>query len=117
MTNVSTASLESALPTTKSASTLLAPEEIFAPASADLRARSEYTPKEKQALRNKLKRKRKNFRDVLEKSTARVATINGPRKGKVAAEKAEALNRLKKVKGVIIDGEKQKAPRKGRTRS
>ena len=60
--------MESALPTTKATSTMLAPEEIYAPVSSDLRARSELTPVEKRALRNKRKKASKKARDAIDKS-------------------------------------------------
>ena len=61
--------MESALPTAKSAATMLAPEEVYQPASASaLRAKSELTPTEKRALRNKHKKANKKARATLEQT-------------------------------------------------
>ncbi|KAH8835820.1 U3 small nucleolar ribonucleoprotein complex, subunit Mpp10 [Flagelloscypha sp. PMI_526] len=58
LSNIPTASMESALPTSQSASTILAPEEVFAP-SNEVRARSELTPSEKKALHRGVKKQKK----------------------------------------------------------
>jgi len=67
VTNVSATTLESALPTTKSVNTMLAPEEVFAPLATKSRARSELTPSEKRALRSKERKAKKKSRDALKK--------------------------------------------------
>ncbi|KAF9229320.1 hypothetical protein BS17DRAFT_686026, partial [Gyrodon lividus] len=53
------ASLESVLPVGKSAASMLAPEEVYAPASSSVRTRGELTPAEKRALRTKERKARK----------------------------------------------------------
>src|SRR6267154_5640270 len=68
VSNVSAATLESTLPTSKSTFSMLAPEEIFSTASSALRARSELTPAEKRALRAKERKARRKTRDALDKS-------------------------------------------------
>ena len=82
-------SLESALPTAKATSTILAPEEVFAPNAADMRSKSELTPAEKQALRAKERKKRKKQRDMLDKSVDKFAKAKGARS--VKKQKQERL--------------------------
>ncbi|KII94333.1 hypothetical protein PLICRDRAFT_50314 [Plicaturopsis crispa FD-325 SS-3] len=108
ISNVSAASLESALPTTKSASTMLAPEEVFAPSPSDTRSRSELTPAEKRALRGKERKARKKSRDALEKSVDKYAKkVRGI--GGVKKQKQEALESVvKKGRGVTVVGKKNK---------
>ncbi|KAF5374730.1 hypothetical protein D9758_000253 [Tetrapyrgos nigripes] len=101
VTDVSTASLESALPTTQSAATMLAPEEIFAPSSSDSRARSELTPAEKQALRRKERKAKKKTRDALNLSVDKYAKMQ--KKGGVKKQKEDALKSVvKSGKGVTV---------------
>ncbi|KAG1833842.1 Mpp10 protein [Suillus variegatus] len=73
VSNVSAATLESALPTSKTVSSMLAPEEVFKTASSDLRARSELTPAEKRTLRAKERKARRKTRDALDKSVHKYA--------------------------------------------
>ncbi|KAH8120364.1 U3 small nucleolar ribonucleoprotein complex, subunit Mpp10 [Phellopilus nigrolimitatus] len=105
VSNVSAVSLESALPTAKAASTILAPEEVYAPTASDLRSKDELTPGEKQALRAKERKKRKKQRETLDKSVDKFAKLNrvkGVKKQKEAALKSVA----KSGKGVTIIGKK-----------
>ncbi|KAK7050943.1 U3 snoRNP protein [Paramarasmius palmivorus] len=107
VSDVSTASMESALPTTKSVSTMLAPEEVFTPATADLRAKSEMTPAEKQALRRKERKAKKKRRDALETSVDKYA--KSKKAGSVKKQKEEALKSVvKSGKGVTVVGKKSK---------
>ncbi|KAI0801298.1 U3 small nucleolar ribonucleoprotein complex, subunit Mpp10 [Fomes fomentarius] len=107
MSNVAVATLESALPTTKATSTMLAPEEIYAPASSEMRAKSELTPAEKRALRNKQKKTNKKARDALEKSVQKFGRPKGV--GDVKRQKEAALKTLvKSGKGVTVVGKKSK---------
>lgn len=102
MSNLSTAALESALPTTVSTSSMLAPEEIFAPSLSLPRARSELTPGEKRALRTKERKAKKKTRDALDKSVQRYGMpgIKGVKK-----EKEKALKSVvKSGKGVTVVG-------------
>ena len=95
--------MESALPTTKATSTMLAPEEIYAPVSSDLRARSELTPVEKRALRNKRKKASKKARDAIDKSVQKFGRPKGV--GGVKRQKEAALKTLvKNGKGVTVVG-------------
>ncbi|KAL6309986.1 U3 small nucleolar ribonucleoprotein complex, subunit Mpp10 [Sparassis latifolia] len=103
--NVAAATLESALPTTISTSTMLAPEEVFAPSARDLRARSELAPVEKRALRNKQKKAKKRTRDALEKTVDKFARTN--RLGGIKRQKDAALKSVvKSGKGVTVVGKK-----------
>ena len=107
VSNVAAATLESALPTTKATTTMLAPEEVYAPASSDLRARSELTPAEKRALRNKQKKANKKARDALDKSVQKFGRPKGV--GDVKRQKEAALKTLvKSGKGVTVVGKKSK---------
>lgn len=107
MSDVPALSLESALPLTKSVSSMLAPEEVFAPVASDLRERSELTPAEKRALRTKERKARKKARDVLQKSVDKYARVKGT-KG-VKKEKEAALKGLvKQGKGVTVIGKESK---------
>ena len=91
----------------KATSTMLAPEEVFAPASTDTRARSELTPTEKRALRNKQKKANKKARDALDKSVQKFGRPKGV--GDVKRQKEAALKTLvKSGKGVTVVGKKSK---------
>ncbi|KAK0456486.1 U3 small nucleolar ribonucleoprotein complex, subunit Mpp10 [Armillaria borealis] len=105
ISNVATTSLESALPTTESTATMLAPEEVFAPSSADLRSRSEMTPSEKQALRAKERKARKKRRDQLDTAVDKYAKT----KGSIKSQKKVALETaVKSGKGVTVVGKQRK---------
>ncbi|EIW64701.1 Mpp10 protein [Trametes versicolor FP-101664 SS1] len=107
VSNVAAASLESALPTTKATSTMLAPEEVFAPSASDLRARSELTPAEKRALRNKHKKAKKKVHDAIQKTSEKMGRPRGV--GDVKRQKDAALKTLvKSGKGVTVVGKKSK---------
>jgi len=98
---VSVATLESALPTSKSASTVLAPEEMFTPSSSDIRARSELTPIEKHALRTKERKTRKRTRDEIEKGVDKYTKMKGI--SGVKKQKEAALQSIvKSGKGVTV---------------
>lgn len=117
VSNVPAATLESALPTSKTVSSMLAPEEIFAPSSSDPRARSELTPTEKRALRTKERKARKKSRDALDKGVVKFAktkSIGGVKKQKEAALKSV----VKTGRGVTVVGKKSKdiLAKKSRTR-
>ncbi|KAM6498141.1 U3 small nucleolar ribonucleoprotein complex, subunit Mpp10 [Amanita muscaria] len=104
VSNVPVTTLESALPTTKSATSMMAPEEIHAPVTSELRARSEMTPSEKKALHNKRKKAKRKTRDLLEKSVDKFAKMKNAKKQKQAA-----LESVVKVgKGVTVVGKQNK---------
>ncbi|KAF8216204.1 U3 small nucleolar ribonucleoprotein complex, subunit Mpp10 [Mycena galopus ATCC 62051] len=106
ISNVSSATLESALPTTKSAATMLAPEEVFATSSSDLRARSELTPAEKKALRGKERKAKKKSRDTLNNSVDKYAKLRGI--GGIKKQKQAALaSVVKSGKGVTVVGKEK----------
>ena len=86
---------------------MLAPEEVYAPTPSDLRARSELTPVEKRALRNKHKKAGKKARDAIDKSVQKFGRPKGV--GDVKRQKEAALKTLvKNGKGVTVVGKKSK---------
>ena len=102
--NVAAASLESALPTSHTASTMLAPEEVLAPSSRMPRSRSEMTPVEKRAQRNKERKKQRRTREQLNKGVDAHSRVRG-----VKRQKEDALKSLVKTgKGVTVIGKKDK---------
>ena len=110
--NASAISMESTLPTAKASTTVLAPEEVFAPSASDMVSKSELTPAEKQALRLKERKKRKKQRDALNQSVDKFA---GKKSAKgVKVQKEAALKGIVKTgKGVTVIGkESQKSKRK-----
>ncbi|KAI0304855.1 U3 small nucleolar ribonucleoprotein complex, subunit Mpp10 [Russula brevipes] len=99
--NVASASLESALPTSNTIASMLAPEEIYERPSADVRARGELTPQEKRAARTKLKKAKKKARDTLDNSVDKFAKAKGS--GGIKAQKSAALRSVvKNGKGVTV---------------
>lgn len=102
------------MPTAKATSTILAPEEVFASNPSDLRAKSELTPAEKQALRAKERRKKKKQRDILERSVDKFAKANGVR-GVKKQKEAALKSVVKSGKGVTVIGKKSQEL-KGKTR-
>ncbi|KAG9312232.1 Mpp10 protein-domain-containing protein, partial [Chiua virens] len=107
------ASLESALPSTRSAATMLAPEEVLAPVSSDVRARSELTPAEKRARRAKERKGRKKMRDTLNKTAAKYDKSASTKSSKIKQEKEAALKSLvKSGKGVTVVGKASKVQQK-----
>ncbi|KAI8995597.1 U3 small nucleolar ribonucleoprotein complex, subunit Mpp10 [Trametes punicea] len=118
VSNVAAATLESALPTTKATTTMLAPEEVYAPSSSDLRARNELTPAEKRALRNKQKKAKKKARDAIQRTAEKLGRPKGV--GDVKRQKEAALKTLvKSGKGVTVVGKKSKEVegRRGKNKS
>lgn len=112
--NVATATLESALPTSKSTATMLAPEEIFATTSSLQRARSELTPLEKRALRSRERKARQRQRDALNKSVDKYAKTTGHKS--VTRQKEAALKSIvKQGKGVTVVGKKIAKDKKSKT--
>lgn len=116
MSNVASASMESALPTAKSATTMLAPEEIFVPSSAEARARGELTPLEKRTLRNKKKKAYKKARDSLDKTVDKYAKPKSM-KGVKAQKEAALKSLVKSGKGVTVVGKKSTDGKKDRKKT
>ena len=108
--------MESALPPTSAPTTLLAPEELFAPpTSSNLVARSELNPEQAQAARNRRRRGKKGER----KKLGDMAELYGKKKGGgVKGEKERALQGLVKTgKGVTVVGKGEKETSKVKKRS
>lgn len=100
--------LESALPTTKSTTTMLAPEEVFA-APSELRSHDELTPIEKRALRTKQRKARKKAKDQIAATVDKFARTQKGRgtAGAVKREKEKALKSVvKSGRGVTVVGKK-----------
>lgn len=111
--NIATTSMESALPSTQAAGSMLAPQEMFSgPSAGELTARGEQTPEEAKAARAKARREKKSQRSKL----AGTEALYSKRKS-VREQKDEALKSLvKSGKGVTVLGKggKEDAKRKQR---
>ncbi|KAJ9102536.1 hypothetical protein QFC21_002937 [Naganishia friedmannii] len=118
LSNVATTSMEDALPTTQSAATMLAPEEMLAPAAAaQLVSRTELTPEEKRRSRQKTRKSRATQRKALDVAVDKFAGKSGVGAGRarggVKGEKDRALQELVKTgKGVTVVGQ-QPAKKRG----
>lgn len=118
LSNVATASMEDALPTTQSAATMLAPEEMLAPAAAaQLVSRTELTPEEKRRSRQKTRKSRATQRKALDVAVDKFAGKSGVGAGRarggVKGEKDRALQELVKTgKGITVVGQ-QPAKKRG----
>ncbi|OWZ50099.1 U3 small nucleolar RNA-associated protein MPP10 [Cryptococcus neoformans var. grubii Br795] len=114
ISDLPTTSMESALPPTAAASTMLAPQDLFAaPSSTDLVARSELTSEEAQKLRNKHRKHKKAER----KKLGEMEELYGKKRKSVREEKEEALKGLvKSGKGVTVVGKGAKEMEKGKKR-
>ena len=93
--------MESALPTSKSVTSMLAPEEVFASSTSSLRAKSELTPAEKRARRTKERKLKKRERDTVDKFVKSKGV-----KGVEKQKKAALGSLVKHGKGVTIVGKK-----------
>ncbi|KAN0081439.1 U3 small nucleolar ribonucleoprotein complex, subunit Mpp10 [Tylopilus felleus] len=109
------ASLESALPSSRSFASMLAPEEVLAPiSSSDVRTRSELTPAEKRVRRTKERKAKKKLRDALAKKVDKYAKATS-RKGSVKQEKEAALKSLvRSGRGVTVVGKEGKMQKMGK---
>lgn len=106
VSNVSTTTLESSLPTTESTTTMLAPEEVFAPLSAEPRARSELTPAEKRALRGKERKSRKKSRDALDKAVDKFARKRSSATKNSKQKQSASESVVRRGKGITVIGKK-----------
>ena len=124
VSNLPSATMESALPTAKNASSLLAPEEVFSTAAPGVVAsRVELTPEEKQGLRMKKRKTRMKMRKTLDSSVDKYSRMkkgqerskdgeprdgNERKKGKKGQEKDEKARALKSIvktgRGVTVVG-------------
>ncbi|GAA5923512.1 rRNA-processing protein MPP10 [Sporobolomyces koalae] len=115
VSNLPSISMESALPTTNSASTLLAPEEVYT-ASQQLTAsdKSTLTPAQKKALRQKERTERKSVHEKVD----RIKDAKLKKRG-IKGEKERAREQLVGTKGVTVigkGGKEEKATGKKRKR-
>lgn len=117
LSNVASTSLESALPTSMSTSTLLAPEETFAFDPRAATSKTEMSPGEKKALRAKVKHERKAQGQAINgavvkfsnsaggSATAAAGLKNGKHPRNAREAKDAALDSLVKTgKGVTVVG-------------
>jgi len=108
--------METALPSSSTPSTMLAPEELLQPATqSSLVARSELTPEEAQRIRERKRKAKKADR----KHLGGMADLygKGNKKGGTKGEKERALQGLvKSGKGVTVVGKSEKELGKGRKR-
>ncbi|KZT30412.1 Mpp10 protein [Neolentinus lepideus HHB14362 ss-1] len=117
VSNVAATTLESALPTSKSTTAMLAPEEVYAPFASAPRSSSELTPAEKRALHNKQRKKKRKAREMLDKTVDKVAKMRGVKNVKKQKEKALS-SIVKSGKGVTVIGKKiEKGAQKGRSKA
>ncbi|KAK8869509.1 hypothetical protein IAR55_000074 [Kwoniella newhampshirensis] len=114
ISDLPTTTMESALPPTSAAATMLAPEELFAPPTAgSLVARSELTPEEAQRARLKHRKVKKAERQKL----GDMAELYGQKRKSTKDEKEEALRGLVKGgKGVTVIGKGAKEVGKAQKR-
>ncbi|WWD16229.1 hypothetical protein CI109_100655 [Kwoniella shandongensis] len=114
VSDLPTTTMESALPPTSAAATMLAPEELFAPPTAgSLVARSELTPEEAQRARGKHRKAKKAERRKL----GDMAELYGKKRKSTKDEKEEALKGLvKSGKGVTVIGKGAKEMGKAQKR-
>lgn len=112
--NIATASMETALPSQQSTTSMLAPQELFAgPGASDLQARSEQTPEEAKRARSKARK----AKQATHKRLDATAQLYGKKKSSVREEKAAALSQLVKTgKGVTVLGKGAKEEGKKRKR-
>lgn len=112
--NIATASMETALPAQQRATSMLAPQELFAgPAASDLQARSEQTPEEAKRARSKARKARKATKQRIDTTVQ----LYGKKKMSVREEKDAALSQLvKSGKGVTVLGKGAKEEFKKRKR-
>lgn len=107
LSNMPAISMESALPTTASTATLLAPEEVFsADPKAVQRDRSNLTHAQKQLERKQRKKARSSLSKAIDKL--------GGKKASAKAQKEESLKKLVGTKGVTVIGKQPVGKGKGK---
>ena len=114
ISNIAVASLESALPTAKATTNMLAPEEIFNPTPSDTRSRSELTPSEKQALYSRKRKAKKRQREALEGDTGKRMKLSRGISGAKKEKQAALQNIVKTGKGVTVVGKDLASTKKNR---
>lgn len=115
LSNTASIAMESALPTTMSAGTMLAPEEVYASSTHGATmagAKSEMTPEEKRRQHNQLRQvKRKRNERIKRAEDAMALHRGGPKKESTKVEKDKALKSLLGNKGVSVVGKGSKQPK------
>jgi len=113
ISDVAAASMESALPTSTSLSSMLAPEEVSARATrVQLTAKSEMSPAEKRAQRLREKKAKAKRSDTIERQRSKVSGV-AKGAGAVKKEKKKALEAVTKGKGVTVVGKGSAKSRNG----
>lgn len=114
LTNAPSVSIETALPSTASSSTMLAPEEVYERSrhsTAMDGAKSEMTPEEKQRLHNKLRQEKRQRNEKIQ-DTRKALEMSGLVRAKKVNEKEEKQQALKKLvgnRGVSVIGKEANA--------
>lgn len=85
---------------------MLAPEEVFAPLSAEPCARSELTPAEKRALRGKERKSRKKSRDALDKAVDKFARKRSSATKNSKQKQSASESVVRRGKGITVIGKK-----------
>ncbi|SPO23631.1 related to MPP10 - component of the U3 small nucleolar ribonucleoprotein [Ustilago trichophora] len=114
LTNAPSVSIETALPSTASSSTMLAPEEVYERSRHSTvmdGAKSEMTPEEKQRLHNKLRQEKRQRNEKIQ-DTRKALEMSGLVRAKKVNEKEEKQQALKKLvgnRGVSVIGKEANA--------
>ncbi|KAG9030404.1 hypothetical protein FRB95_003962 [Tulasnella sp. JGI-2019a] len=109
ISNIASTSLESALPTSVSTSTLLAPQEVFAYDVRATKSKTELTPEEKKNIRDKIKKTGKRNRVIINSALTNVTMTNGSEKVGGSASAAAGFGKkqppktVREAKGMALD--------------
>ena len=116
ISNLASITLESALPTATSTSTLMAPEEVYSYDKTTTHSKTELTPSEKKTAHNRQKKLKKKQRQALDHAVDKFTKKAGGRKQpkNVKDAKDMALKSLvKSGRGVTVVGKPQVAKELG----
>lgn len=111
VSNTPSIAMESALPTTMSAGTMLAPEEVYAASShapAMAGAKSEMSSADKRRQHNQLRQAKRKRNERIKRAEEAIARNGGAPRPAVKAQKDEALKSLLGNKGVSVVGKDSK---------
>ncbi|KAG8874726.1 hypothetical protein FRB97_005684 [Tulasnella sp. 331] len=109
ISNVASTTLESALPTSVSTSTLLAPQEVFAHDVRATKSKTELTPDEKKNIRGKIKKTGKRNRVIINSALTNVKMANGNGKTGGSASAAAGFGKkqgpktVREAKGMALE--------------
>ncbi|WFC99499.1 U3 snoRNP protein [Malassezia yamatoensis] len=111
VSNTPSIAMESALPTTMSAGSMLAPEEVYAASShapAMSGAKSEMTHSDKRRQHNQLRQAKRKRTERMKRAEEAIAQNRGGKRGNVKTQKDQALKSLMGNKGVSVVGKDSK---------